>query len=159
MIDEGALDFLLQDMTQGPFWIAALQIIFVNLILSGDNAVVIAMACLRLPQRQRRWGMILGTGVAVLMRFVFALVIAQALHFLLDEPVSPPSLREERGRLADRLQVELDALTERIALLEGSRQQLTRFVSDIRGEVVGPPKPPAPVEHDVGPAVRRAARR
>jgi YjbE family integral membrane protein len=76
-----ALDFLLQHMTQGPFWIAALQIIFVNLILSGDNAVVIAMACLRLPQRQRRWGMILGTGVAVLMRFIFALVIAQALAY------------------------------------------------------------------------------
>jgi len=68
-------------MTHGPFWIAALQIIFVNLILSGDNAVVIAMACLRLPQKQRRWGMILGTGVAVLMRFVFALVIAQALPY------------------------------------------------------------------------------
>src|SRR5499427_7197285 len=68
-------------MTQGPFWIAALQIIFVNLILSGDNAVVIAMACLRLPQGQRRWGMILGTGVAVLMRFIFGLVIAQALAY------------------------------------------------------------------------------
>jgi YjbE family integral membrane protein len=68
-------------MTHGPFWIAALQIVFVNLILSGDNAVVIAMACLRLPQRQRRWGMIIGTGVAVLMRFIFTLVIAQALAY------------------------------------------------------------------------------
>jgi DNA-binding transcriptional MerR regulator len=84
-------------------------------------------------------------------------VIAQALHFLLDEPVSPPSLRAERRRLADTLQVELDALTERIALLDGSRQQLTRLVSDIRGEVVGPPKPPARVEHDGGPVVRRPA--
>jgi DNA-binding transcriptional MerR regulator len=86
-------------------------------------------------------------------------VIAQALHFLLDAPVSTPSLRKERRRLADTLQLELDALTERIALLDASRQQLTRLVSDIRGEVVGPPKPPPQVEHDVGPAVRKAAPR
>src|SRR5262245_44114716 len=81
-------------------------------------------------------------------------VIARALHFLLDERGSSPSLRAERRRLADTLQGELDALSERIALLDGSRQQLTRFVSDIRGAVVGPPRSPTPVEHEVGPAVR-----
>src|SRR5262245_52859906 len=62
-----------------PFWIAVLQIIFVNIILSGDNAVVIAMACLTLPPKQRLWGMILGAGVAVLLRVVFTLIIAQAM--------------------------------------------------------------------------------
>jgi YjbE family integral membrane protein len=76
-----ALDFLLQDMTHGPFWAAALQIVFVNLILSGDNAVVIAMACLTLPRRQRLWGIILGAAVAVLLRFAFTFLIAQALAF------------------------------------------------------------------------------
>ena len=60
------VDFMLQDMSHGPFWIGVLQIIFVNIILSGDNAVVIAMACLTLPPKQRLWGMILGAGVAVL---------------------------------------------------------------------------------------------
>ncbi len=55
-------------MTHAAFWIAALKIICVNIILSGDNAVVIAMACLTLPPRQRLWGMILGAGVAVLLR-------------------------------------------------------------------------------------------
>jgi YjbE family integral membrane protein len=68
-------------MTHGPFWAAALQIVFVNLILSGDNAVVIAMACLTLPPRQRLWGVILGAAVAVLLRFVFTFLIAQALAF------------------------------------------------------------------------------
>jgi YjbE family integral membrane protein len=68
-------------MTHGPFWIGVLQIIFVNIILSGDNAVVIAMACLTLPPKQRLWGMILGAGVAVLLRVVFTLVIAQAMAF------------------------------------------------------------------------------
>src|SRR3954451_21315412 len=75
------VDFMLQDMAHGPFWIAVLQIIFVNIILSGDNAVVIAMACLTLPPKQRLWGMILGAGVAVLLRVIFTLVIAQAMAY------------------------------------------------------------------------------
>jgi YjbE family integral membrane protein len=73
------VDFLLQDAMHAPFWIAVLQIIFVNIILSGDNAVVIAMACLTLPPKQRLWGMILGAGVAVLLRVIFTLIIAQAM--------------------------------------------------------------------------------
>ncbi len=75
------MDFLLQDMAHGPFWIGVAQIILVNIILSGDNAVVIAMACLTLPPRQRLWGMILGAGVAVLLRVIFTLVIAQAMTY------------------------------------------------------------------------------
>jgi YjbE family integral membrane protein len=75
------VDFIWQDITHAPFWIAALQIIGVNIILSGDNAVVIAMACLSLPPRQRMWGMILGAGVAVLLRVVFTLVVAQAMTY------------------------------------------------------------------------------
>ena len=75
------MDFLLQDMSHGPFWIGVAQIILVNIILSGDNAVVIAMACLTLPPKQRLWGMILGAGVAVLLRVIFTLVIAQAMTY------------------------------------------------------------------------------
>src|SRR3954471_2972848 len=76
-----AVDFLWQDMTHAAVWIAALQIIGVNIILSGDNAVVIAMACMTLPPKQRLWGMILGAGVSVLLRVVFTLVIAQAMNY------------------------------------------------------------------------------
>jgi len=75
------VDFLWQDMAHAPFWIAVGQIILVNIILSGDNAVVIAMACLTLPPRQRLWGMILGAGVAVLLRVIFTLVVAQAMTY------------------------------------------------------------------------------
>src|SRR3982750_1763887 len=75
------MDFMLQDMLHVPFWIGVGQIIVVNIILSGDNAVVIAMACLTLPPKQRLWGMILGAGVAVLLRVVFTLVIAQAMTY------------------------------------------------------------------------------
>ena len=68
-------------MTHGPFWTGVFQIILLNIILSGDNAVVIAMACLTLPPKQRAWGMILGSGVAVLLRIILTFVISEAMEF------------------------------------------------------------------------------
>ena len=58
--------------TQPQFWISVVQIIWINVLLSGDNAIVIALACRNLPQKQRFTGMVLGTGVALLLRLVFA---------------------------------------------------------------------------------------
>jgi YjbE family integral membrane protein len=52
---------------------------WINILLSGDNAVVIAMACRGLPHRQRMWGMILGAGVAVVLRIVFTAVVASLM--------------------------------------------------------------------------------
>lgn len=78
---ERRVDFILADMTQAAFWIAALKIIGINIILSGDNAVVIALACRMLPPKERFWGMILGAGVAVLLRIVFTLVVAEAMGY------------------------------------------------------------------------------
>lgn len=75
------MELFWQDVMHAPFWIAAVQIIGVNIILSGDNAVVIAMACMTLPPKQRLWGMILGAGVAVLLRVVFTLVVAEAMNY------------------------------------------------------------------------------
>jgi len=57
---------------ESGFWVGLLQIIWIDILLSGDNAVVIAMACRSLPERQRRWGMIIGAGVAVGLRIAFA---------------------------------------------------------------------------------------
>ena len=73
------LDFLLGGMTPAQFWPALGQIMLVNLILSGDNAVVIALACRSLPPAKRKWGIVLGAGVAVLMRIVFTIGIASLL--------------------------------------------------------------------------------
>src|SRR6516225_9727082 len=67
------------EMGQTAFWVALLKIMWINVLLSGDNAVVIAMACLGLPPRQRLWGMVLGAGVAVVLRIVFTVVIAQLM--------------------------------------------------------------------------------
>jgi YjbE family integral membrane protein len=52
------------------FWLAGLEIIVINILLSGDNAVVIALACRNLPPSQRRWGVIWGAVGAILLRIV-----------------------------------------------------------------------------------------
>jgi YjbE family integral membrane protein len=64
------------EIGQAQFWVALLKIMWINILLSGDNAVVIAMACRGLPPRQRLWGMILGAGVAVILRVVFTAFVA-----------------------------------------------------------------------------------
>jgi YjbE family integral membrane protein len=60
-------------------WLALLQIIWINILLSGDNAVVIAMACRSLPEKTRRWGIVLGAGVAVGLRILFTGIVATLL--------------------------------------------------------------------------------
>ncbi|HEX5210552.1 MAG TPA: TerC family protein [Pseudolabrys sp.] len=61
------------------FWLAVIQIIWINILLSGDNAVVIALACRDLPPRRRFWGMAIGAGVAAALRIVFTGMIASLL--------------------------------------------------------------------------------
>jgi YjbE family integral membrane protein len=62
--------------TQPQFWISVVQIIWINVLLSGDNAIVIALACRNLPQKQRLAGMVLGTAVALLLRLIFATIVS-----------------------------------------------------------------------------------
>lgn len=61
------------------FWLSLLQIIWIDILLSGDNAVVIALACRSLPPNQRKTGILLGAGAAVGLRILFALVISYLL--------------------------------------------------------------------------------
>ena len=63
------------------FWVAALEIVIINILLSGDNAVVIALACRNLPERQRRWGIIWGAAGAVLLRIVLTFFAVSLLKF------------------------------------------------------------------------------
>jgi YjbE family integral membrane protein len=62
--------------------LAIIKIVGINIILSGDNAVVIALACRGLPPRQRSIGIILGAAAAVIMRIIFTVII----QFLLGVP-------------------------------------------------------------------------
>lgn len=61
-------------------WGKLFEIIILNIVLSGDNAVVIALACRGLPAQQRTKGIILGAGVAVVLRVVFTVLIASLLN-------------------------------------------------------------------------------
>jgi YjbE family integral membrane protein len=68
------------EMQQPAFWVALGKIMWINILLSGDNALVIAMACRGLPPRQRFWGMVLGAGVAVILRIIFTGIVVTLME-------------------------------------------------------------------------------
>ena len=61
------------------FFMAVLSITLIDLVLAGDNAVVIAMAVKNLSKRQRKWGIALGAGGAVVIRVIATFLVAQLL--------------------------------------------------------------------------------
>src|ERR1700726_4277574 len=67
------------DPVTTAFSLPLLEIIWINILLSGDNAVVIALACRSLPDRQRTLGVILGSGAAVALRVVFTVLVVELL--------------------------------------------------------------------------------
>lgn len=67
------------ELTSAAFWIALLQIIWVNILLSGDNAVVIALAARSLPPLQQKKAITIGSVAAIVMRIVLTLVAAKLL--------------------------------------------------------------------------------
>lgn len=70
---------LVNEMMRPAFWLAALQIMGINILLSGDNAVVIALAVRALPPRERFWGMVLGAGCAAVLLILFTGIVATLL--------------------------------------------------------------------------------
>jgi YjbE family integral membrane protein len=72
------------DLQTTAFWLAVGKIIWINVLLSGDNALVIAMACRGLAPRQRLWGMVIGAGIAVVLLITFTgiVVTLMALPYL-----------------------------------------------------------------------------
>ncbi len=72
------------DIFSPEFWVAVLQIIAIDIVLGGDNAIVIALACRRLPKEQRNRGIFWGVFGAIALRVVlisFALTLL-AIPFL-----------------------------------------------------------------------------
>jgi len=65
--------------TQPQFWVSVVEIIWINILLSGDNAIVIALACHGLAPKQRLAGMVLGTGVALILRVAFTSVVVTVM--------------------------------------------------------------------------------
>jgi YjbE family integral membrane protein len=68
------------DLGSPQFWLAALEIVVINILLSGDNAVVIALACRNLPPRQRRWGVIWGAVGAIVLRIILTFFAVSLLQ-------------------------------------------------------------------------------
>jgi YjbE family integral membrane protein len=75
----GVLGQFSAEIAHPQFWVNLSKIIWINVLLSGDNALVVAMACRSLAPRQRLWGMVLGTAAAVLLRIFFTVIIASVM--------------------------------------------------------------------------------
>ncbi|HYP82874.1 TerC family protein [Variovorax sp.] len=66
-------------LQSSDFWIGLLKIVWINIILSGDNAVVIALAARSLPPAQQKRAILLGSGAAVVLRIALTVVAAKLL--------------------------------------------------------------------------------
>jgi YjbE family integral membrane protein len=75
------LDMVLEPTS--TYGVQVLKIIGIDVVLAGDNAVVIALACRTLPPRQRALGIVLGAATAVVLRILFTLIIQQLLDISL----------------------------------------------------------------------------
>jgi len=68
------------DLLNAAFFIALLKIIWVNILLSGDNAVVIALASRNLPHSQQKKAIVFGSGAAIVLRVILTLFAVQLLQ-------------------------------------------------------------------------------
>ena len=71
---------MLAELSTTQFWLELLEIIGINILLSGDNAVVIALASRSLPDAQRKLAVMGGSAAAVILRIVLCLIIASVLQ-------------------------------------------------------------------------------
>ena len=65
-----------QSFENPEFWVGLLKIIWINILLSGDNAVVIALAARGLPPEQQRKAILFGSGAAVVLRLGLTIIAA-----------------------------------------------------------------------------------
>lgn len=69
------------DLTSAAFWAALGSIILANILLSGDNAVVIALAARSLPPHQQKQAILFGSGAAIVMRIGLTILAAEMLRW------------------------------------------------------------------------------
>jgi YjbE family integral membrane protein len=69
------------ELTSPAFWAALGSIIWVNILLSGDNAVVIALAARALPPQQQKKAIFWGSAAAIVMRIALTIIAAQMLRW------------------------------------------------------------------------------
>ena len=61
------------------YLLTILEVAWINILLSGDNAVVIALACRSLPDHQRRIGIFMGSAAAIALRIIFAFMVTRLM--------------------------------------------------------------------------------
>ncbi len=71
----------MQHIVEAAFWLALAKIVWVNILLSGDNAVVIALAARSLPEDQRKKAIIGGSAAAIALRIVLTIFAVQLLQY------------------------------------------------------------------------------
>ena len=71
---------MLSELAAAGFWLDLAEITGINILLSGDNAVVIALACRSLPTRQRNRAVIGGSAGAILLRVLLCLIVVSLLQ-------------------------------------------------------------------------------
>ena len=79
------LGFLGEIHLNAQFFSALISIVIIDLVLAGDNAVVIAMAVKKLTGRQRTWGITAGAAGAVLVRVVCTFFRCQTAHHFIHQ--------------------------------------------------------------------------
>ncbi len=97
----------MEELMTGTFWLAVGQIIMIDILLGGDNAVVIALACRNLPPKQRTQGIIYGTIGAIVLRVIliaFALALLTVPYLKLVGAVLPMS---EKAQIQMRNSIEV----------------------------------------------------
>ncbi|MDC3234798.1 TerC family protein [Candidatus Puniceispirillum sp.] len=76
---------IMMGMSANAFFIALVQIIAIDIVLGGDNAIIIALACRNLPPKQKRLGVLWGTAGAITLRVI--------LVFFASALMTTPGLR------------------------------------------------------------------
>ena len=74
------METFLASAVTAAFWVGIVKIIWIDMLLSGDNAVVIALAARSLPPQQQRKAILIGAGFAILLRVVLTLVAAKLMQ-------------------------------------------------------------------------------
>ena len=69
------------DLTSAAFWAALGSIILANVVLSGDNAVVIALAARSLPAHQQKKAIFWGSAAAIVMRIILTIIAVEMLRW------------------------------------------------------------------------------
>ncbi|MCP5294168.1 MAG: TerC family protein [Zoogloeaceae bacterium] len=98
-------------MLEGGFWLSVVQIIAIDVLLGGDNAVVIALACRRLPPHQRNrgifWGVVGAIGLRIaliyfalyLLALPFLKIVGGLLLMWIGVKLLLPEAQDEHGRI------------------------------------------------------------